>query len=651
MLAALALLELMPAPGRARPAPAAPLPEWLAGALRGAPATPAGAAAYVLHDERVVEVPAQGRTRSTLRHVVRIASVRGAEAAAVHVVYTRGTSEVTGFRAWTLAADGHELRHWEQRDAIDVAEVGEGLLYSDLRERTLADTDVQPGQLFAWEVVIAEDPLFAQWDWSPGAAYPCARSRFELHLPEGLQAHEHTSDPALGPGQHAHGVWSWERRDQPGPTADALAPATPEAALWVQAEPATGTASSAGIAFADWASVSRWVSGLAAPQGEVTEPLRGAAAGLASGIGDSLARIRAIAAYVQRLNYVAIELNLGRGGGYRPNAAERVLHEGYGDCKDKANLLRTMLRATGVDAELALVSSRGRDAIDSAWATPAQFDHCIVAIRMPRDWRGPALEGGRGARWLPFDPTDPLTPLGDLPRFEQGAWALLVRPEHGALVRLPVVSTEHDRLERRIDATLSRAGALEATLTERSCGQCAREDRGLCRGKRAEYQSVLEEWLPTQGGNVSVREWTAHEDSVSGDCRLQVGFASPSFAAPVGDRMLTFRSALLSPRQSWMPDDSARTRPIALSAVCELETLVVRLPDGFAVDEQPSDVHALNALGRLDATWSAGPGTLTLTRRWELSPVTIGPERWADVRSLYRARRASNEATVVLLRR
>jgi hypothetical protein len=34
-----------------------------------------------------------------------------------------------------------------------------------------------------------------------------------------------------------------------------------------------------------------------------------------------------------------------------------------------------------------------------------------------------------------------------------------------------------------------------------------------------------------------------------------------------------------------------------------------------------------------------------------LVPVTVGPERWADVRALLAARRGTNEATVVLTRR
>jgi hypothetical protein len=32
-------------------------------------------------------------------------------------------------------------------------------------------------------------------------------------------------------------------------------------------------------------------------------------------------------------------------------------------------------------------------------------------------------------------------------------------------------------------------------------------------------------------------------------------------------------------------------------------------------------------------------------------PVTVGPERWTDVRALLAARRSTNEATVVLTRR
>jgi transglutaminase-like putative cysteine protease len=639
----------------AAPARGATVPDWLAAAGgRSAPPGSGRASAVVLLDEQIVEVPSRGRTIVTTRWAVRVLARQAADAAQAAVGYARGASEVKSLRAWTLAADGSLRQRWDRKQAADISDLDVGQLYTDLRHLEIADDVIEPGQLFAFESVTEEEPLFAQWRWWFRNRYPCALSRFELRLPAGLEASLRSAHLDSARTHRGPGVWSWEMRDLTAAPEEPLAPARPDLGpyLCIQAVPSDGDRSQAGISFPDWAAVARWAGDLAAPQGVVTPEIASLSGGLVSRAPDSLARIRAVARYVQGLNYVAINFNIGRGWGYRPNEAGAVLRAGYGDCKDKANLLCTMLRAVGHDAWLMPVHSGSRDRVDSVWPSPSQFNHCIVAIRAPASYRGPVIEGDRWGRWLAFDPTDPLTAFGDLPENQQGSWGLLVMREGPGLVRLPVQPTDGNRLERRVDAALDPSGRLSATVTERSQGQAARAERALRRRtSRSEYQSALERWLPAQGGSVSIRSWSAIEDTTTGDFELEIAYDSPSFARNVGDRVLTFRSALLSSREPRAPTDSVRTMPIALPATCVIETLTVRLPEGFGLDERPQDLHAASDLGRLDATWQESGGVLVMARRWELRPTTVGPERWPDVRALFGARRASNEATVVLVKR
>ena len=56
--------------------------------------------------------------------------------------------------------------------------------------------------------------------------------------------------------------------------------------------------------------------------------------------------------YVTGLRYVAVPLGVNS---HRPHAAASVLKNRYGDCKDKANLFNTLLRAQGIAADLVLV--------------------------------------------------------------------------------------------------------------------------------------------------------------------------------------------------------------------------------------------------------------------------------------------------------
>jgi transglutaminase-like putative cysteine protease len=55
---------------------------------------------------------------------------------------------------------------------------------------------------------------------------------------------------------------------------------------------------------------------------------------------------------VTGLRYVAVPLGVNS---HRPHAAANVLKNGFGDCKDKANLLNALLRAQGIAADLVLV--------------------------------------------------------------------------------------------------------------------------------------------------------------------------------------------------------------------------------------------------------------------------------------------------------
>jgi len=43
---------------------------------------------------------------------------------------------------------------------------------------------------------------------------------------------------------------------------------------------------------------------------------------------------------------------------FRPHAAANVLHNEYGDCKDKANLFNSLLRSLEIEARLVRVSAR-----------------------------------------------------------------------------------------------------------------------------------------------------------------------------------------------------------------------------------------------------------------------------------------------------
>jgi len=106
--------------------------------------------------------------------------------------------------------------------------------------------------------------------------------------------------------------------------------------------------------------------------------------------------LRAMHFVQDEVRYVAIEVGMSR---RRPTAPTTVFGRRYGDCKDKAALLVAMLRAGGVDARPALVSSTRGRTLDEWTPSMTAFDHAIVEVTTPskgKYWIDPTLilQGG-----------------------------------------------------------------------------------------------------------------------------------------------------------------------------------------------------------------------------------------------------------------
>jgi len=113
--------------------------------------------------------------------------------------------------------------------------------------------------------------------------------------------------------------------------------------------------------------VSSWLTSLVDPAAAVNEPVRAKATQLTANVSTEIEKIRSIATFVQQTKYVAVSLNLTRGGGYTPRRSDDVLAKNYGDCKDKATLMRALLKAVGIDAYLVTITADDRNYVRPEW--------------------------------------------------------------------------------------------------------------------------------------------------------------------------------------------------------------------------------------------------------------------------------------------
>jgi hypothetical protein len=92
----------------------------------------------------------------------------------------------------------------------------------------------------------------------------------------------------------------------------------------------------------------------ALPKIQVTQEIASLADQITRGIAGHRAQAAAIDAWVkQNIRYVAIFLSVGR---VVPHEAEAILHNKFGDCKDKVTLMSALLAAKGIASEAALIN-------------------------------------------------------------------------------------------------------------------------------------------------------------------------------------------------------------------------------------------------------------------------------------------------------
>src|SRR5262249_59374749 len=99
-------------------------------------------------------------------------------------------------------------------------------------------------------------------------------------------------------------------------------------------------------------------------------------------------------------------------------------------------VMRALLRAIKIDAYPIAIYSGDPTFVREQWVSPQQFNHCIIAVRVSDSTKASTvINHEQLGRLMIFDATDPYTPVGDLPDYLQGSYALLVAGDAGGLLK------------------------------------------------------------------------------------------------------------------------------------------------------------------------------------------------------------------------
>jgi hypothetical protein len=630
-------------------------PAWLQEAAKiSVPAYEKDVPAVVLLREQQVTIGEDGRVTTVTTFAIRILIHEGRDYAEAREFYASDAGKVRDMRGWLIRPTG-QIKKYGKDETIDaIQDLND--IYNESRVKLIdASKEADTGSVFGYQATTEEKSIFSQGVWLFQDRLPAITSRYTLTLPQGWSAKSVTFNHSKIEPTVNGTTYTWELSNlQP----IVIEPSSPRfsslaARVAISYFPSGDTRTVNFKTFATWSEVSFWLSQLHDPQSIPNDALAEKVRQLTANAKTELEKIRAVATFVQSIRYISIDMNVSRGGGMRPHAATEVFAKSYGDCKDKANLMRAMLKVINISSYPVGIYSGDPDYVRAEWASPHQFNHCIIAVKVADETQAATIiTHPKLGRLLIFDATDDDTPVGDLPEHEQGSLALIIAGEEGSLVRMPVTPAESNLLDRKVEASLDAEGSLTAMIREKAVGRWAAEYRSEFRHlSHTDYQKVIEGWVSRGVTAARVSKVEPRDSSGDGRFDLDVDFSAPGYAQLMQDRLLVFKPAMVSRREALSLTSAKRQHPVVLTSNAYSETVRVKLPVGFDVDEMPDAVKLDTAFGSYATTYEVKDGHLVFTRKLVQSAATIPVEQYASVRNFFERIRAAEQSPVVLTRK
>lgn len=429
---------------------------------------------------------------------------------------------------------------------------------------------------------------------------PALATQIEIKVPEKKIYHVALKNSEASPVvsvDHGRKIYRWTLGPQKA--AESL-PGDPPSSEWVSW---LGVSS-----LPSWDDFAVWYRRIAAGSDAIDDTVRETARNLTATAKTREEKIQRLFEFVSALRYVAVELGIQ---GFRPRTPAQVLNNRFGDCKDKANLLIALLKASGIEADFVLLNrGSATDVSLPSW----QFNHAICHV--PAEGKSPEL-------WL--DATDSVTPYGYVPPGDAGRQGFVIgedKAEFKVVGGTPETSVLADtwvlqqNAEGGWSGTFQRTGKglAEYTLRETFHGLTPAQRRHVISA------SISALWPDSDASGVRVSDVSSLGETV----KVEAQVASSDSRLPLPDF-------------PWLRGFSApeRDRPLQINDGQPFTTRqTVRLTYIDAAPQPQPSPLALSVGGQnLTVTWKQiDAHTIERTAMVEIKKPVISPAEYTEVR-------------------
>ncbi|MES1178141.1 MAG: DUF3857 domain-containing protein [Myxococcales bacterium] len=376
--------------------------------------------------------------------------------------------------------------------------------------------------------------------------------------------------------------------------------------------------------YKDWKDLGHWYWGLVKDQFDLDDETRKLAKKITEGKTTDVDKVKAVYEWVTKnTRYVALEFGIY---GYKPRRCVQTVARGWGDCKDKATVITTLLNELGIPTTMVVLRTQMKGDFRSSIASFAPFDHAIAYV--------PSMN-------LYLDGTAELTGINELPRMDIGALGLLVNQGNTVVTHVPSVPPEKNFVRREVKAQVQKSGEAKLEFEYSTGGFNAPQWRSQYQSEATRDERInndLGREFPgfeiTPGAQgIQTSDLTKVEEPV----HIKVRGSAPSFARHEGNQlsMAVTESFRLTPSYASLSQRRHDVRLLAFSTLEDVYT--IKLPAGSKVVSAPVNATQDGPFGSYAVTVQTDHDQVTVSSRISVKVDRVSPKDYPAWKSFCEA--------------
>ncbi len=574
---------------------------------------PEASAVILLNESRRVVNP-DGTSSTTYHQVIKIFNKRGIEKyGEVFITYNAWGERITIKKARTYKLDGSVVEATSIKDIFPL----EGYrLYSNVSQKVISMPALEEGVTIEYQYTLDDysrsfvgknfQDIFYLQDFEP-----IQICRYILTIPKEIKlkiANFKTElQPKIREGEDKV-IYTWEVTQIPQLIYEDDMPPFHNIAPHVAVS-----------SFSSWEEIATWYDDISREQSKANADIKAKVAELIQNKDTTEGKIKAIYHYViNEIRYLGLEFGIS---GHMPHEAAEIYKYKYGDCKDKATLLISMLREAGIEAYYVLLRTRYSGELDLNLPS-FQFDHAIVAVNL-------------NGEMTFLDGTAENYSFGDLPAIDQGVWAMVLMNGKGEFKQIPVYPAEKNQRVRKIKLYLQADGSLKGEASLLQTGLFAAYYRSLFRDlgeiKRKELiQNSLSSSCPG-----SVLEDFSFSDLTNLDLPVEqrYKFLVPNYGKKIGNK-LSFKPSVMERIESTslVAKEERRFPMYFYYLYCTQNIIEINTPEGFKVERIPEEVNLAFPFGTYQVKYTVEEEKIIYERNYSFNSFEISIEEYLSFR-------------------